>query len=781
LPAASWPPATARAALAARQIAACALLALALSAGAQAPVPAMAAPPLAAPPAATATEAKPAAAAPPGAAASRPKVALVLSGGGARGFAHIGVLRALRDLRVPVDLVVGVSMGAVVGGAWAAGRSVDELAGFVRGTDWAEIVADRPPRRDLSFRRREEDLLLPSRIEFGLRPGGVQPPPAAAASIQLEDALGRLIPAGAGVLAVDALGVPFRSVASDLLTGELVELRDVPLFDAVRASLAVPGVFAPVRVGGRLLVDGGLVRNLPVDIARGMGAGIVIAVNVGTPLAGEEELGSAFGVAQQMLNILTEQNVQRSIRELGTADLLITPALNGIGFLDFAQGERAMAAGLAAAQALAPRLAALALPAEGYDAQEWLRLASPAARGQPLPLASLAVLPTPRTGEAALARRAGLAVGDTITPAEAVNAAKRLRGSGEFERVRVDVTEQDGSRAVRLEPTEADWAFGRLRLGLALASDFNNSSAFTVSAMHVLPWVNRWGAELRTLARIGAQRGLSVQLWQPLAPGSDWYAAPEIDYIAGAGDVFVNGRRQLRAGFSTTRLTLAAGRQLADWGDLRLGISRELGRARLLLPETDPPTGTTYQATTQFAEWRVDTLDTLALPSRGQLINLRWEHQDIASGSGAGAGGLPVASITAQGLVAGRWGDWATHLYGEWSRAQVDTAPLALGGFLRLSGTADASINAHTVVLGRMVWARRIGRMPVGLGGAVRLGFSLEAGGGFAEGEALRLNALRKAASSFVAVDTRFGPLYLGAGASRPGGSSIYLYLGPIW
>ena len=748
----------------ARLITAGALLALAWSAGAQVPTPAAPAPQPAAPPAA---------------AASRPKVALVLSGGGARGFAHIGVLRALRDLRVPVDLVVGVSMGAVVGGAWAAGRSVDELAGFVRGTDWTEIVADRPPRRDLSFRLREEDLLLPSRIEFGLRPDRVQPPLAAAGSIQLEDALGRLIPVGAGVLAVDALGVPFRSVASDLLTGELVELRDVPLFEAVRASLAVPGVFAPVRVGGRLLVDGGLVRNLPVDIARHMGADIVIAVNVGTPLAGEDELGSAFGVAQQMLNILTEQNVQRSIRELGAADLLITPALNGIGFLDFAQGERAMAAGLAAAQALAPRLAALALPTENYDAQEWLRLASPAARGQPLPLASLAVLPTPRTGEAALARRAGLAVGDTITPAEAVEAAKRLRSSGEFERVRVEVTEQDGSRAVRLEPTEADWAFGRLRLGLALASDFDNSSAFTVSAMHVLPWVNRWGAELRTFARIGAQRGLSVQLWQPLAPGSDWYAAPEIEYIAGARDVYVNGLRQLRAGSSTTRLTLAAGRQLADWGDLRLGISRELGRARVLLPETDPPTGTTYQATTQFAEWRVDTLDTLALPSRGQLIKLRWEHQATASGNAAA--GLPVASLTAQGLVAGRWGDWATHLYGEWSRAQVDTAPLALGGFLRLSGTADASINAHTVVLGRMVWARRIGRMPVGLGGAVRLGFSLEAGAGFADGEAVRLAALRKAASSFVAVDTRFGPLYFGAGASRPGGSSIYLYLGPIW
>jgi NTE family protein len=139
------------------------------------------------------------------------------------------------------------------------------------------------------------------------------------------------------------------------------------------------------------------------------------------------------------------------------------------------------------------------------------------------------------------------------------------------------------------------------------------------------------------------------------------------------------------------------------------------------------------------------------------------------------------ASLTLQGLVAGRMGPWAAHVYGEWSRAQTDLAPLALGGFLRLSGTAANSINAHTVVLGRTVWARRLGRMPTGLGGDVRAGFSLEAGGGFADGEALTLEALRKAGSGFVSVDTRFGPLYLGAGRSFPGHGAIYLYLGPIW
>jgi len=219
--------------------------------------------------------------------APRPRVALVLSGGGARGLAHVGVLRGLREMHVPVDMVVGVSMGSVVGGAFASGRTVEELEAFVRSTDWTSIVSDRPPRDDLSFRRREEDVLVPSRIEFGVGRAGVSLPPAAAGNGALEAALTRLLPAGAAERPVNRLALPFRSVASDLLTGELVELRDTPLFMSMRASLSVPGVFSPVRLDGRLVVDGGLVRNLPVDIARAMGAEVIIAVNVGTPLAKE--------------------------------------------------------------------------------------------------------------------------------------------------------------------------------------------------------------------------------------------------------------------------------------------------------------------------------------------------------------------------------------------------------------------------------------------------------------------------------------------------------------
>src|SRR5450830_415611 len=293
---------------------------------------------------------------------ARPRIALVLSGGGARGLAHIGVLKVLQELHVPIDMVVGTSMGGVVGGAYAAGASVADLEKMARETNWDRVLADRPARDDLIFRRREEDLLLPSRIEFGLSANGISTPPAAASNAALEMALNRLLPAGMRDRPASQLPLPFRSVASDLVNGELVELVDTPLFLSMRASLAVPGVFAPVRVNNRLVVDGGLVRNLPVDMARAMGADIIIAVNVGTPLAPEKELGSAIGVAQQMLQILAEQNVQRSLKELRPNDILVQPNLGGIGFLDFGRYDRAMKEGEAAVRAISDKLVKLALP-----------------------------------------------------------------------------------------------------------------------------------------------------------------------------------------------------------------------------------------------------------------------------------------------------------------------------------------------------------------------------------------------------------------------------------
>ena len=705
----------------------------------------------------------------------KPRVALVLSGGGARGLAHIGVLRALRELHVPVDIVVGTSMGSVIGGAYAAGRSVEELESIARSIPWDEVLADRPSRDRLTQRRREEDVEIPSRLEFGLSRQGLSLPPAAAGNAALEAALAALLPTGQAMRPAAHLALPFRAVAADLLTGDLVELSDAPLLTTLRASLSVPGVFAPVRVQGRLLVDGGLVRNLPVDIARAMGAEAVIAVNLGTSLAPENQLGSSLGVAQQMLNILTEQNVQRSLKELGPADILITPEMGGIGFLDFKRHETAFDLGASAVRKVADRLRRLAVTPERFAALEGSRQSGAAVAEPAVAIASVEVQGTQRINPAELLAQTGLRQGESVTPEQVRLAAARLYGRGDIALVDTVLSDSPKGRQVMLNVSEAAWAQNRVRLGLELNSDFADNSSFGIVAGHVMTSMNAWGAEWRTTARVGSSRELRTQWWQPLGAGSAWYLQAEASYASGAQDVFVDGHRLARIGQQLVETDVALGRQLGSWGDIRLGWRRASFRGEVLIPQ-DPSLDGRGSGSARYVAFNVDTLEPLSFPVRGQLLQAQWTQSVRLS-----AQSPPPLQSQVLGMYAFSVGNLGGHVYGEWARQRNGFAPRPLGGFLRLSGTEPVSVDGSTVVLTRLVLAHSIGELPFAAGRAVRAGFSLELGNGFAPDSPVHLGGLRQAGSVFVSADTRFGPLYLAAGATRGTAGTFYLFLGPIW
>lgn len=705
----------------------------------------------------------------------RPKVALVLSGGGARGFAHIGVLRVLKEMRIPIDFVVGTSMGAVVGGAYAAGRSVEDIEAIVRSTSWENVLADRPARDALDFRRREEDVALPSRIEFAVTRSGITLPPSAAGNAALEQALTRLLPAGMKSEHVNHLPIPFRSVASDLVTGEMVELTDTPLFITMRASLAVPGMFAPVHVNKRLVVDGGLVRNLPIDMAKKMGADVVIAVNVGTPLAEEKELGSAISVAQQMIQILTEQNVQRSLKELRPKDVLIAPNLNGINFLDFSEHHNAMLAGDIATRQMESRLAYLSTSVTDYQRYEQLRTAEGNAPDTSLKIASIDIQGTQNINPEILLKQSGIKVGEVTSEEKIMQVTGKLYGRGDIDHVEVEIDDHLEEREVTIKTHEAVWGKNRLRVGLELSSDFKDTHKFSLGAMHVAASQNRWGGELRLVGKIGSDRVFGGQFFQPLGAGGEWFIAPSAQSDSLSGDIFSSGRKIMRLGYKATSFNFPIGHQIGNWGDVQLGFRRERAEVKTLLPEAEGPDLRIFQST-QFLRFRIDTLDSLAYPSRGNYLTMNWERALAPDNS-------KKATLNSSiiGMSAFQRGEWAGHLYGEWARSQGSFAPLSLGGFLRLSGTPADSLSNKTVALGRVVMAHRIGSMPAALGGAVRLGFSAELGGGFGEGEAVKFSKIKRAGSAFVAFDTRFGPLYFGAGSTQGNGSTFYLFLGPIW
>ena len=710
---------------------------------------------------------------PPG---PRPRVGLVLSGGGARGLAHIGVLKVLRDARVPVDFIVATSMGSIVGGAYAAGHTPEEMQALVHGADWQRMFADRAPREFLSFRRKEDDLRLIGKSELGLKRDGVVLPRGALGSQNLEEFLRQISNPAGDARSLNDLPILFRAVATDLVTGEQVVLADVPLTTAMRASMSVPGAFAPTQVDGRLLGDGGLVRNLPVEVARELGADVIIAVNVGTPLLGREALGSAIGVAQQMINILTEQNVGISLGMLLPEDILISPDLRGVSFVDFHRGEELIARGEAAGRAVAERLAALGMAPAHYAAWEAQRTRRPSFPDRPV--YAVRVEGAERTNPQAILRelreRAGVVEGRPVTDDQLLRGARILHGWGEFERVDVRARLDEGRRSVVVDVEEKPWGPNYLRLGGRAVSDFETDARFAITVQHTRTWVNSWGAEWRNEATLGDTRRFSTSFFQPLGAGGPWFAEAMLENAKFSNDLFDAGYRR------TDRITQARSTVLALLG-LRLGNS---GVARIGggydRYRTAPLIGTSLEGTTRdsatfaVAGMRFDTLDDPNFPRRGYVMegittSLRYREQ----------GGDKVETYQFGGVFPLTFGRLTFLALVNAARSRDDRGGFGLGGFLSLSGTPVGAVTGSQAAMLATLGYYRLGEfLPRAIARSAYVGMSLEAGNAWRSKSDIEYSRVKKAGSVFLGLDSIIGPMYFAWGRTSGGQSAFYLFLG---
>ena len=423
----------------------------------------------------------------PNEAAPRARVGLVLSGGGARGLSHIGVLKVLEAARIPIDAIAGTSMGAIVGGLYATGMSAAELERELLQVKWDAVFAARVEREHLSQRRKEEDFEIATALELGLRDWTLRTPTGAVSSRGLETLLRRYTLPVRNVQTFDRLPIAFRAVATDLETGAPVVLDQGDLALALRSSMSVPGVFPPTEVEGRLLGDGGLVNNVPVDVARAMDVDVLIVVNIGTPLAGRETLDSVLGVTAQMINILTEQNVQRSLATLGPRDVLITPQLGKLSAGDFDKAREAIALGERGAQAELARLRAHAITPEAYS--QW-RAEHPKQRRADATIGFVAFEGTTLTNPSRLAAQLESQPGQAFDPVRAERDARVLAASGDY--VRADyqlVSSQSGTDGLVFDLEDKPWGPNYLRLGLDLSTDFNGRGTFNLKLSHNRHWL----------------------------------------------------------------------------------------------------------------------------------------------------------------------------------------------------------------------------------------------------------------------------------------------------
>ncbi|RZI80642.1 MAG: patatin [Rubrivivax sp.] len=714
----------------------------------------------------------------------RPRIGLVLSGGGARGLAHVGVLKVLERERIPVDVIAGTSMGAIVGGLYASGLSAEQIEAEVSRLDWGNVFASRVDRRELSQRRKGQDFEVSPLIELGIDANGLKAPLGPVSSRGLESHLRRMTLPARQYTNFDQLPTPFRAVATDMETGQPVILGSGDLSTVLRSSMSVPGVFAPVEVDGRILGDGGLVNNTPVDVARQMGAQRLIVVNIGTPLSKRDTLNSFTGVTAQMINILTEQNVQQSLRSLQPDDVLIAPTLDNLTAADFDRGPEFMALGELQAEALVLRMQDLKVSEAAYARWKARRLQK-VTPSQPLAFVRFegSQLTKPEGRDDLLESRAG----DTFDLAKAERDATHLAASGDY--LRADyrlVRTPQGEEGLVFDLEDKPWGPNYLQLGLDFSADNRGRSLFNLKLIHTRHWLDEHGSEWRNFLRVGSAPAIGTEWYRPL----DWKLPDGLrGFVSASGSlssrrlaVHDNPSGPLSAELERRQRNVSfdLGAAWRELGEFRLGWVDDAFRDD---PDVAAANYSGALSPVRWNErgWRLsgvfDQLDHAFLPTQGWRVEASWMRGRAHGQGGAESG--PVNHVEGQAQAANSWGNHTLSIYGRvgWSDgAQQVTPRYGLGGFQQLSGYEAFSVSGSQIALLRVGYQVHLTRLALTRG--LSLGTTLEVGNAWDRPSDLGSGGLRKGMSVYLGADTAFGPVYSALVYSPGVGPTVMIFVG---
>lgn len=716
----------------------------------------------------------------------KPRICLALSGGGARGFAHVGVLKVLEELHVPIDCIAGTSMGAVVGGLYAAGLSATDIEARLYALQLNDVALDRVERRDLPQSIREEDEQYPLGATLGLSAKGVRLPAGVVQASQFLELLQNWTAHLPPEIEFDRLPIPFRTVATDLETGKIVVFTKGPLHKAIRASMAAPGVFAPIEIDGRLLSDGGLVKNLPVDIARQMGADIVIAVNIGTPLMPRDKLQTLFNVSQQMVNILTEQNVEAQKALLGPNDILLEPRLGDISFMDFDRSREAVAIGEKTTRDLTQRLVALAMPEQMYAIKHQIRL------NPQLPDITIQFVDVVSNGavpESDIRRQLNIRLG-SIYKAEEINRKLAiLNNTREFDSINHELVERNGEYGIRVNAYGRNWGPHFLRFGLALSSGFEGTGGFKLQVGHRRPWLTDGGLEWRNDLEFGNSLKLHTELRQPVFEREGMYLAPFAETSQSTRNLYNFNTRIAEYNFRADKLGLDLG--------LRLGEQSVLGEAKLGLDFNH------YRVRPKLGGilYRDDSgnINAESLPSADlQQIGLKSAIViDQLSDASFPRYGYKLGASTFIGTDHSHKNfkevalntTWASSIDNHSINIKFNAAGLfqkdseirgigsTLGGFQQLSAYQPDQFTGNFMLYGSLTYLLRAVKFDLA-GQSLFLGTSLEAGNVWDKSSDISLQSLRKSASLFAGFNSFIGPIYLGFAVGQGGARNVFFQMG---
>jgi NTE family protein len=705
----------------------------------------------------------------------RPRIGLVLSGGGARGAAHIGVLKMLDKLHVPIDVIAGTSMGAVVGGLYASGMTGEEIEHALAGLNWQAAFRDRPPRTELDYRRKEEDREYLVNLPLGLQGKRLVIPKGLVQGQLLTETLRKLTLPVARITDFSQLPTAFRAVATNLEDGSAVILGDGDLTTAMRASMSVPGVFAPVDYRDQLLVDGGLVDNLPIDVARSMGVDILIVVDAGYPLQPGKNLNSLPSITNQMLAILLRRNIQRDLSTLGPKDILVSPQLGDFSSYDFPDTMKIVNAGQVAVWAVESRLNALSVPDEDYA--RYLQ-ARRAARVGPPTVEFVKVQPDSLHYQRPIEDLFGQFRGKSLDPEALESQVDALYGRGDMEMLDYQLTHDPlGHYGLDFTARRNSWGPNYLRFGIQLEDDFKGLTTFNAGARLDLTELNSLGAEWVWDGQVGSAPLLATELYLPLSNVYRYFLAPHVQVEAHDIAQVENGRQVGLYRVSDVDYGLDFGREFSSWGEARLGVLRSNGNTHVSVGDFSVPS-THFDVTEGFFRVGYDTLDSANFPHSGQAFTA----QVSIEGDGGGARGTDLVTLDWRGAHS-----WARNTLIAWvtggstvggSETNVRTF-FPLGGFLNLSGVQSQTLAGPQYAIGRLIYLRKVGNGGEGiLDVPAYVGTSVEVGNVWADRHQVSLSDTRQDFSVFFGADTYIGPAYFAIGYDARGDTAFYLFLG---
>lgn len=704
----------------------------------------------------------------------RPRIGVVLGGGGARGAAHIGVLKELERLHVPIDAIAGTSMGAIVGGLYATGINAEELEKLVSSLDWSAALSDQPSREDLSFRRKQDEREFPINLELGVRGGDLLLPKGVIQGQKLDLLLRELTLHASQVRNFDDLPIPFRAIAADIVTGEAVVIDSGDLTRSIRASMSVPAVFAPADIDGRLLVDGGAVGNLPIDVMKRMGVDIIIAVDVEFPLYKPEELTSVLTISEQMLTIMIRKETLRQIDTMSDSDVLIRPELGTYASTNFDDIVDTIEPGRDAVMAEVSQLTPHSLSQEDWNSYLAARKVLP---DQKEKLAFVRVVHDDRLDAKVLESKLSVEAGDDIDTSVLARNANRLYGLQLYEHVAYRLVEENGATGVEFKATPKSWGPNTLQFGVSLQDDFEGSTSFNLATRLTKAGLNKLGAEWRTDLQLGTEPALVSEYYQPLSFDSRWFFAPRMEIRQSNINTFFQGDSIARYRVSEGDFGIDLGRELGTMGEFRIGAFRGIGDARVrigdpLLENFDFDTGGV------FARFRIDSTDDSGFPTNGMLADVRWSQSLPGMGADNRFDILEAdfAQTWSRGKSSLQFGlSYATTL----SSDNTIQDFFQLGGFLRMSGREQGEISGPHAGLARLVFYRRVGSKTGGIFDTpVYVGVSAEAGNVWQTRSAIDFSSMQPNASIFAGMDTYIGPIYLAAGFAEHGQTNFYLFIG---